>query len=255
MVSLAGDFHSNQLLSSTQYHYSFTSRLFQKNAADENSTVVSENLSESVIDFRLRELFVDRNKPLKPTNPNLISLICFKLSAISLLTIVTSLESCRGFLQCDNNAFDTVQFYKNVFETKELKLGSSIVLHGNRLGNRSSLKVTASLSSPRPQSIGGVAFLTIVVKSLNLLYDPISKSTPKSEEKKGVHGYVTKNLVYSSEEGINAMEFSCSNTLIVPFNPETVSISNAETNLLLQKARNWLQGPHVYYLYRKLGIG
>ncbi|KAJ4961178.1 hypothetical protein NE237_021088 [Protea cynaroides] len=371
----------------------------------------------------LRELLVDRNKPLKPPNPNLISLISLKLSAISLLTIVTSLESCRGFLQCDNNAVDAVQFYKNVFETEELKLGSSIVLHRNRFGNRSSLQVTTSLSSPHPQSISGVAFLTIVVKTLNSLYDPISKSTSKSvshcndnfsfydtivsalclyremlefgvphdsftfpiinraisslgssvgngemvqclaiqmcyrsdlyfcntmivlngehkcngsahqvfdemclrdlgswtsmifgydwsknyddafrlfydrpmnkfepreagsvkgmrdeatsnletltlvtsiiaksgsliqEEKKGVHGYVTKNLVYNSEEGIKAMEFSCSNTLIVPFNPETVSISNAMTSLLLQKAWNWLQGPRVYYLYRKLGIG
>ncbi|KAJ4970734.1 hypothetical protein NE237_003833 [Protea cynaroides] len=145
MVSLVGNFHSNQLFSATQYHYSSTSHLFQKDAVDENSTVVFENLWESVIDFRLRELLVDRNKP---PNPNLISLISLKLSAISLLTIVTSLESCRGFLQCDNNAVDAVQFYKNVFETEELKLGSSIVLHRNRFGNRSSLQVTTSLSTP-----------------------------------------------------------------------------------------------------------
>ncbi|KAJ4981052.1 hypothetical protein NE237_031889 [Protea cynaroides] len=91
MVSLAGDSHSNQLLSATQSHYSspsisslshskfqrtpgrsmrtIRSTLFQKDAAaDGNSTAVSENLSESVIDFRLRELAVDRNKPLKSSD-------------------------------------------------------------------------------------------------------------------------------------------------------------------------------------------
>ncbi|KAJ4970597.1 hypothetical protein NE237_003696 [Protea cynaroides] len=346
----------------------------------------------------LRELLVDRNKPLKPPNPNLISLISLKLSAISLLTIVTSLESCRGFLQCDNNAVDAVQFYKNVFETEELKLGSSIVLHRNRFGNRSSLQVTTSLSSPHPQSIDSQLALRSNIKinlqisndlclyremlefgvphdsftfpiinraisslgssvgngemvqclaiqmcfrsdlyfcntwivlngkhkcngsahqvfdemclrdlgswtsmifgydwsknyddAFRLFYDrPMNKFEPREagrvkgmrdeatsnletltlvtsviaksgsliqEEKKGVHGYVTKNLVYNLEEGIKAMEFSCSNTWIVPFNPETVSISNAMTSLLLQKAWNWLQGPRVYYLYRKLGIG
>ncbi|KAJ4960062.1 hypothetical protein NE237_019972 [Protea cynaroides] len=118
IVSLAGDSHSNQLLSATQYHYSSTSHLFQKDGADENSTAVSKNLSESIIAFKLREPLVDRNKPLKPPNRNLISLISLKLSAISLLAVVSSLESCRGFLQCDNNAVNTVQFYKNVFRNR-----------------------------------------------------------------------------------------------------------------------------------------
>ncbi|KAJ4959791.1 hypothetical protein NE237_019701 [Protea cynaroides] len=35
-------------------------------------------------------------------------------------------------MQRDNNVVDTVQFYKIAFETEELKLGSSIVLHCNR---------------------------------------------------------------------------------------------------------------------------
>ncbi|XP_043691881.1 U-box domain-containing protein 4-like [Telopea speciosissima] len=94
MVSLAGDNHSNRFLSTTQTHYSSTaisslhgskvqrtpgrsmrtirSNLFQNDscrsfpsATDGNSAAVSENLSESVIDFRLRELSVESNKPVK----------------------------------------------------------------------------------------------------------------------------------------------------------------------------------------------
>ncbi|XP_042520109.1 U-box domain-containing protein 4-like [Macadamia integrifolia] len=100
MVSLAGDSHSNELPSTKQIRYSSTissptaskvqrtpgrsmrtirSNLFENDCscsfpavADRNSTsaAVSEYLSESVIDFRLRELAVESGRPREPSVPD-----------------------------------------------------------------------------------------------------------------------------------------------------------------------------------------
>ncbi|XP_043689759.1 U-box domain-containing protein 4-like isoform X2 [Telopea speciosissima] len=105
MVSVAGDSRSNELPSAKQIHYSSTtissptsskvqrtpgrsmrtirSNLFENDrscsfptaaaAADDRNSAsasVSEYLSESVIDFRLRELAVESDRPLKPSVPD-----------------------------------------------------------------------------------------------------------------------------------------------------------------------------------------